>query len=88
MKRTINEFLSASWLEIEEHLRLLCGRPSPAKRLVVVLVAVVIFAAVNIYFVVSSLSDIDRNVKSELIELQHIEMLELQKIDSIHTLKK
>jgi len=88
MKRKINEFMAQSWCEIENRLKHLCRRPSPAKRLVVVLAAFVMLAAVNIWFVASSIYSIGKNdAQKEFIRLQHIETLELQKKDSINNLK-
>ena len=84
MKQKINEFM----LEIENRLKHLCGRPSPAKRLVVVLAVCAVLAAVNIWFVVGSIYSIGKNdAQKELIKLQHIETLELHKNDSINILK-
>ena len=69
-------------------LKQLCGRPSPAKRLVSVLFLCVLFGAANIYFLVCAFSGIGKNEnEKELIKLEHIEPLELPKKESIHDLK-
>jgi hypothetical protein len=66
------------WSETEKRLKRLCGRPSPVKRLVAVLVTGGLFAAANIYFVVSSIYQIGKNdTENELLKMQHIERLEL-----------
>jgi len=80
MKKKINEFHLKVGHEIQQRLKRLCGRPSPKKRLVVVLLVCVIFATVNIWFLVSAICGIGKNdAEMELIKLQHIETLELQK---------
>jgi hypothetical protein len=78
MKRKIKEFTENSLSEIEYRLRRLCGRPTPAKRLVAVLIMCIVFAVANIWFVVSSIYSIGKkDAEKELIKLQHIETLEL-----------
>jgi Tfp pilus assembly protein PilO len=85
MKEKINNF----WSKAEYRLKILCGKPSPTKRLVFVLVICVVFAAANIYYVFSSIYGIGKNDgKKELIKLQHIEQIKLQQNDSINQLKQ
>jgi hypothetical protein len=80
MKREFKEFKEKALSEIESRLKHLCGRPSPAKRLIAVLAVCAALAAVNIWFVVSSICSIGKNdAQKELIKLQHIETPELQK---------
>ena len=75
--------------EIETRLRRWCGKPSPTKRLIVVLVVCVVLAAANIYFVVSSIYAIGKNsVKKDFLNIQHIENLKIQGNDSINFLKQ
>jgi len=60
----------------ESRLRQICGKPSPTKRLVMVLVVCVVFAAANIYFVVSSIYAIGKsNAKKEFLQIEHIESI-------------
>jgi hypothetical protein len=76
--------LTNAWDEIEYGLRLLCGRPSPMKRFIAVLVIGGALAAANLYFVVSSIYSIGkRDAEREFLRLQHIESLKLQS-DSIN----
>ena len=77
------------WNEIDRRLKRLCGRPSPTKRLIIVLVVCVVLAAVNIYFVVSTIYAIGKNsAKKEFLNIQHIEGLKIQRNDSINFLKQ
>jgi hypothetical protein len=80
MKMKINEFQTKAWCKIEHRLKRICGRPSPMKRLVTVLVIGVVLAFVNVWFLISSIYNIGKNdAEKELMNLQHIERLELQK---------
>ena len=75
--------------EIETHLKRLCGKPSPTKRLIVVIVVGVVLAAANIYFVVSSIYAIGKNsAKKEFLEIEHIESVKIPGNDSINFLKQ
>jgi len=93
MKKIINETGETGKMgEIGEkfrsRLKQICGRPSPAKRLVVVLFFCAVFAAGNIYFLVIAFSGIGKYEKDrELMKLEHIEALELPKKESIHILE-
>jgi len=74
--------------KLKYRLKQLCGRPSPAKRLVVVLFLCAVFAAGNIYFLICAFSGIGKyNAEKELLKLEHIEPLELPKKESIHILE-
>ena len=74
--------------QIENRLKRLCGRPSPAKRLVMVLLICVLLAAANIYFLVCAFSGIGKNdTGRELMKLEHIEPLKLPEKESIHNLE-
>ena len=75
--------------EIETRLKRLCGKPSPIKRLIVVLVFGILMAAANIYYVVSSIYAIGKNsAKKEFLEIEHIEGLKIQGNDSINLIKQ
>ena len=81
MKNKIYEFK----LNTERGLKRLCGKPSPRKRLVTVLMVCVALAFVNVWFLVSAIHNIGKNdSEKELIKLQHIERLELQKNSMEH----
>jgi len=74
--------------QIENRLKQLCGRPSPAKRLASVVFLCVVLASVNIYFLVCAFSGIGKNnTGRELMKLEHIEPFELPKRESIHHLE-
>jgi hypothetical protein len=78
MKTKIREFNTGVWLKTEARLKRLCGKPSPEKRLVAVIIVGLILAAANIYFVASSVYSIGkRDDERDLIRMQHIEKLEL-----------
>jgi ABC-type lipoprotein release transport system permease subunit len=80
MKKKIIEFLTNAWDEMQYALRLLCGKPTPLKRFIMVLIIGGALAVANIYLVVSSIYNIGkRDAEKEFLELQHIETLELQK---------
>jgi hypothetical protein len=86
----IKDFSSNAWGEIEYSLRMLCGKPTPAKRFVLTLIAGGTLAVVYIYFVVSSIYNMGVNeAKKNFIEWQHIKAIELQKQnDSINVLNQ
>jgi len=89
MKQKIKELLTPVSRKTENRLRQLCGKPTPAKRLVMVLVAFFMLAAFNIYFLFSSVKNIGKNeVKKELMKLEHIEGIKLPNNDSINNLLK
>ncbi|GHT11675.1 hypothetical protein FACS189426_13900 [Bacteroidia bacterium] len=90
MRKKIKEFLINAWDEIEYRLRLLCGRPTPMKRFMMVLIIGGALAVANIYFVVSSIYNMGvSDAKKQFLEVQHIETLKLQqsKKDSIKSIK-
>jgi hypothetical protein len=75
--------------ELTYGIRRLCLCPSPAKRMVTVLILALVLGGLNIWFVVSSIYNMGKNdARKEFLELQHIESLELpQKNDSIKSIK-
>ena len=70
---------------VDEKLRHLCGRITPEKRLAVLLIMFGVFGFMSIYIFTSALYNIGKN-EGRQIEIQHIQMLELQKRDSINQL--
>lgn len=70
---------------VDDNLRRLCGRITPEKRLVVLLTMFVFFGAMSLYIFVSAIYNIGKN-EGRQIEIEHIQMLELQKRDSINQL--
>lgn len=71
---------------VDDNLRHLCGRITPEKRLFVLLTMFVVFGFASIYIFVSAIYNIGMN-EGQRIEIEHIQMLELQKRDSINQLK-
>jgi hypothetical protein len=90
LKTKIKEFLINAWDEIDYALRRLCGRPTPMKRFLTVLIMGSALAVANIYFVVSSIYNMGKyDAEKKFIELQHIKAIELQKQnDSINILNQ
>lgn len=72
---------------VDEKLRRLCGRITPEKRLFVLLTMFVVFGFASIYIFVSAIYNIGKN-EGQRIEIEHIQMLELQKRDSINQLNQ
>ncbi len=68
---------------VDDNLRRLCGRITPEKRLVVLLTMFFVFGIASIYIFVSAIYNIGKN-EGRQIEIEHIQMLELQKKDSIN----
>jgi hypothetical protein len=84
MKKKIGNFWETARSEIEYRLRRICGRPSPLKRFVTVLILGSVLAIANLYLVISSIYNIGkRDAEQEFMQLQHIETLKLQS-DSIN----
>ncbi|WP_042371975.1 TraL conjugative transposon family protein [Bacteroides neonati] len=71
---------------VDDNLRRLCGRITPEKRLAVLLTMFLFFGITSIYIFVSAIYNIGKN-EGQQIEIEHIQMLELQKKDSINQLK-
>lgn len=89
MKTRAGDFLANLQNEIRYCLRQLCGKPSPMKRLIAVLLIGGALAVANIYFLVSAIYNIGRrDAEIEFIKLQY-EMLKLQqKENSINILEQ
>jgi hypothetical protein len=89
LRKKVVEFVSGAWGEIEYGLRCLCGRPSPMKRFITVLMVGGVLAVVNIWFVANSIYNMGkRDAERKFLELQHIEPVELPlSKDSIYSNK-
>ena len=72
MRKKIKDFLENVWNSITYGLKDLCGRPSPMKRFIAVLIVGGVLAIVSIYTLVSSIYSIGHDAKKEFIELQHL----------------
>lgn len=68
---------------VDDNLRRLCGRITPEKRLAVILTMFVVFGFGSIYIFISAIYNIGKN-EGQRIEIEHIQMLELQRKDSIN----
>ena len=88
MKEKIKNSLINAWDEFTYGIRQLCGKPTPLKRFVIVLVISGILSIAYICILVSSIYNIGkRDGEKRFMELQHIETLKLQqKQDSIYQL--
>lgn len=71
---------------VDDNLRRLCGRITPEKRLAVLLTMFLFFGIASVYIFVSAIYNIGKN-EGQRIEIEHIQMLDLQKKDSINQLK-
>ena len=70
---------------VDDNLRRLCGKITPGKRLAVLLTMFLFFGIASVYIFVSAIYNIGKN-EGQRIEIEHIQMLELQKRDSINQL--
>jgi hypothetical protein len=76
------------WDEFSYCLRMLCGRPSPLKRFIIVLIAGVALGAGGIYTLVSSIYNAGKS-DTERMYIEHIRFPELKnRKDSINLLKQ
>lgn len=71
---------------VDDNLRRLCGRITPEKRLAVLLTMFLFFGIASVYIFVSAIYNIGKS-EGQRIEIEHIQMLDLQKKDSINQLK-
>lgn len=70
----------------DDKLRQFCGRMSPEKRLVILLVMFALFGFGSIYIMGSAIYQIGKN-EGQQIEIEHIRQLQLHSKDSINQLK-
>ncbi len=69
----------------DDTLRRLCGRITPEKRLVVILVMFVFFGGMSIYITVSSIYNMGKRDGQQL-QIEHLGRLPMQQKDSINQL--
>lgn len=67
----------------DDSLRRLCGRITPGKRLAVILTMFLFFSIASVYIFVSGIYNIGKK-EGRRIEIEHIQLLELQRKDSIN----
>ena len=76
--------------QLENRLRLWCGRIPPGKRITIILTLLFLFAGLSLYITFSSLFNFGDN-KKEKMNFKHIEGLQLElrnrrnKVDSLKT---
>jgi len=79
MREKIKDCLKNVWDEFTYCIRQICGKPTPLKRFVIVLVISGILSIAYIFTLISSIYNIGkRDGEKEFIELQHIKPLDMQ----------
>lgn len=72
----------------EQALRRLCGRLTPGKRLAVIVTMLIFFSALSLFITIYSIYSIGKK-NGEMLQIDHIEQLELQlKQDSLQHIKE
>lgn len=80
MKKAYVKFKEA----IEKKLRGLCGRLSPEKRVITIIVLVVLFALVNFYMIFRAIYDIGReDARQEVIEITPLNIPDFVPADTL-----
>lgn len=65
---------------IEDKLRSLCGEVTPDKRLTIIVISLLVATIANLYLTFSAVYNLGQdNGKKNLIEIEHIKQLELEK---------
>ena len=70
---------------VDDHLRRMCGRITPGKRLAVILVMSFFFGGLSIYITVSSIYNIGKR-DGRRLQIEHIKQLPLQGNDTINSI--
>lgn len=70
----INKWIKVAGEWIEEHLRILCGKISPDKRVILILIMFFLFTCLSLYCTFSSIYRIGKGT-GERLRIQHIENL-------------
>jgi hypothetical protein len=85
--KELKEFLGDIREDFNSGLRAVCGRPSPVKRLVIVLIIGGALSVVSVCTLVKAIYNIGKR-DAELIHIEHIKQLELKRSnDSINAIK-
>lgn len=71
----------------DDHLRQMCGRITPGKRLAVILVMFLFFGGLSIYITVSSIYNIGKR-DGQRLQIEHIKQYPLHDSDSINLLNR
>jgi hypothetical protein len=78
-KNKLNETVNEIRDGFSSSLRAVCGRPSPTKRLVIVLIIGGVLSVVSVSALVRAIYDIGkRDAQRQFMEVQHIEQLKLK----------
>jgi hypothetical protein len=85
-KSTLRERVNDIGNGFESGLRTVCGKPSPVKRLIIVLVIGSVLSVVSVCTLVRAIYSIGKR-DAELIYIEHIRQLELKHSDSINSIK-
>jgi hypothetical protein len=88
MKKKIREFLINAGYAIEHRLKLLCGKPSPMKRFIIVVVISCTLSIAFLYTLVSSIYNIGKHDTEQIMNIEHINRLELKNSSDSINLKK
>lgn len=73
IKKAINNFQQ----RLEQHLRLVCGRLTPGKRVAVILTMLALFGGASIYMTVAAIYNFGKD-KGRRLEIERIESLKLE----------
>ena len=88
-EKKIREFLINAGYAIEHRLKLLCGKPSPMRRFIIVVVISGSLSIAFFYTLVSSIYNIGKHDTEQMMNIEHIKQLELKNSsDSINLLKQ
>ena len=71
----------------DDHLRRMCGRITPGKRLAVILVMFFFFGGLSIYITVSSIYNLGKR-NGRRLQIEHIKQYPLHDSDSINPLNR
>jgi hypothetical protein len=86
-KNILKETASDVRDSLECGLRAVCGKPSPEKRLVIVLIILAILSVTSVSVLVRSIYNIGKR-DAELIHIEHLKQLELKRsADSINLIE-
>ena len=78
-KKKIIGQLENAWDWIDESLRRLCGKPTPLKRLIAVLIIGGALSIGYVYMLASSIYNMGkRDAERDFLELQHIEQVKME----------
>ncbi len=85
LKKKAIQKLSNLWENIDYGLRILCGKPSPVKRFIAVLIVGGALSIAYIYMLAGSIYDMGRrSAELEHLKIDHIQQIELQRDSATH----